>query len=351
MQDLIFVATLGAVLLGISIRAFLRLPRKDGQMLAAIPIQPCGTAVWNGLNLTGYGLYNALAYTLAAAMSFLLLGAIRIPAGTATLVFFALAAICVPASSFMARIVEGKRHTLTVGGASFIGILLAPWIVLLASWIAQRTDAAELPIKAILAAFAIAYTFGEGFGRLACISFGCCYGRPIESLSPRLQHWFAPIAFRFNGYTRKIAYAGNLENVPVVPIQAFTNILYICTGMLSLALFLNAHFVAACLTSLFVTQAWRIASEYLRADFRGTLAFSAYQRMSLVSMPYIAIVLIMLPTHGAPLVPQLGAGFQTLWHPAIILALQALFVFALIYTGRSSVTGSTIKFYVHKDRI
>jgi len=351
MQNLIFVSALGATLLAISIRAFIRLPQKDGQILAAIPLKSCGTTVWNGLNLTGYGLYNAIAYTLAAAITFLLLGSIGIHPLAATLVFFALVSICIPASSIMARLVEGKRHTLTVGGASFIGILFSPWIVIIASRIAQHAGAQPLPIIPILAAFAIAYAFGEGFGRLACISFGCCYGRPIDTLSPKLQPWFAPIAFRFVGHTRKIAYAGNLENTPVVPIQAITNILYLTTGIIAMLLFLQGHFMTACLASLLITQIWRILSEWLRADFRGNLRFSAYQRMSLISILYMGIVLPLLPHTQQHAVPQLLAGLQTLWNPGIILALQALFVCAFLFTGRSNVTASTIKFYVCKDRI
>lgn len=351
MQNLAFVSTLGILLLSISIRAFIRLPKQDGQILAAVPIKPCGTAVWNGLNLTAYGLYNAIAYALAAAITFLLLGSISIPVHTIALVFFALVIICVPASSIVARIVEGKQHTLTVGGASFVGIILAPWIVLLASRISTHAGTAPIPVLPVLSALSIAYTFGEGIGRLACISFGCCYGRSIQSLPQHLQTWFAPIAFRFVGHTRKIAYAGNLENIPVVPIQAMTNLLYLSTGLFTMLLFLHGHFMAACLASLLITQIWRIVSEWFRADFRGSLRFSAYQRMSLTSILYMAVVLSILSTLEMPIMPQLRAGLQTLWHPGILLALQALFVFAFLFTGRSTVTGSTIKFYVCKERI
>lgn len=351
MQNLVFVATFGTLLLAVSIRAFVRLPQRDGQMLAAIPLVPCGTAVWNGLNLTGYGLYNAIAYSLAAAITFLLLGSISVPTHIVILVFFVLVAICMPASSMMARIVEGKRHVLTVGGASFIGILLAPWIVLLTSRLTVHMGDAVLPTQAMLAAFAIAYAFGEGMGRLACISFGCCYGRPIDSLPHYLQHWLAPIAFRFKGHTRKIAYDGNLEDVPVVPIQAMTNILYLLTGLCGMFLFLQGYYLTACFICLLVTQIWRIVSEFFRADFRGNLRFSAYQRMSLASVLYSGVLLPMLPSAQESELPLITEGLQSLWQPGILLALQGLFVFAFLLTGRSSVTGSTLKFYVCKDRI
>jgi hypothetical protein len=350
-QNVIFVSILGVILLAASFRAFRRLPRAGGQMLAAIPIKQCGTAVWTGLNLTGYGLYNAIAFTLAATIAFLLLGSIGISPLTATLVLLILIAACVPASRIVARIVEGKQHTLTVGGASFIGILLAPWLVLLAGRLSGMAGTGPLPATATLASFAIAYAFGEGIGRLACISFGCCYGCPISNLPPRLQQWMAPLAFRFSGNTRKIAYAGNLEDTPVIPIQAITNVLYTGTALAAMLLFLHGHFATACIASLLVTQIWRILSEWLRADYRGNLRFSAYQRMSLISIPYISIILLFLPnTHPAP-APVLCAGLQALWQPGILLALQALFVFAFLFTGRSGVTASTIKFYVCKDKI
>ncbi len=351
MQNLVFVATFGTLLLAVSIRAFVRLPQRDGQILAAIPVTPCGTAVWNGLNLTGYGLYNAIAYVLAAAITFLLLGSISVPTQIVIVIFFVLVAICMPASSIMARIIEGKRHTLTVGGASFIGILLAPWIVWLTSRLTVHMGGAALPVPAVLAALAIAYTLGEGMGRLACISFGCCYGRPIDSLPQHLQRWLAPIAFRFKGHTRKIAYAGKLENIPVVPIQAMTNILYLITGLIGIFVFLQGYYWAACFSCIFVTQIWRIISEWFRADYRGNLRFSAYQRMSLAGVLYIGILLPILPNVQGAELPQLIAGVQSLWRPGILLALQGLFVFAFLFTGRSSVTGSTITFYVHKDRI
>jgi hypothetical protein len=35
----------------------------------------------------------------------------------------------------------------------------------------------------------------------------------------------------------------------------------------------------------------------------------------------------------------------------VILALQGLWIVFFLYTGRSSVTGSTMDFFVHRDRI
>ena len=60
-------------------------------------------------------------------------------------------------------------NTFTVGGASFVGIILAPLIV----WMFNVTLDKSIPIVPFLAAVSIAYALGEGVGRLACISFGC----------------------------------------------------------------------------------------------------------------------------------------------------------------------------------
>ena len=35
-------------------------------------------------------------------------------------------------------------------------------------------------MQIVLAALAIGYILGEGLGRLACLSFGCCYGKPLD---------------------------------------------------------------------------------------------------------------------------------------------------------------------------
>jgi prolipoprotein diacylglyceryltransferase len=83
----------------------------------------------------------------------------------------------VPSSKLMARIVERKKHTSTIGGASFVGLLLAPWIIQGTQVVCLSTGAGQVSVMVVLAAVMICYTLGEGLGRLACISFGCCYGK------------------------------------------------------------------------------------------------------------------------------------------------------------------------------
>ena len=131
-------------------------------------------------------------------------------------------------------------------------------------------------------------------------------------------------------------------------MQAITAVLYSLTALISMYAFLNNHFRTAMLLSLIVSQLWRFASEFLRADYRGERRISAYQYMSLLAV-VVALVLAGMPfdTPSLPAAPIIQ-GLTVLWQPAMLLFLQVLWVAAFIYTGRSNVTGSTIEFHVHQ---
>jgi hypothetical protein len=49
--------------------------------------------------------------------------------------------------------------------------------------------------------------------------------------------------------------------------------------------------------------------------------------------------------------PDLGLGIADLWHPGLLIFLQALWLAIFIYTGRSTVTGVTLSFHLHRERI
>jgi hypothetical protein len=327
------------------------LPGERWQFFAAMPLRKKAGGDWEGLNLTWYGLLTANAYAVAVAVLFFLLGAIGIPlSGTAALATFLLA-LCVPASRLVARVVEKKAHTFTVGGAVFVGVLLAPGVVLFLNRILGPTFGLHLPLPAALAALIIAYAFGEGLGRLACISFGCCYGRRLSAAPAWIQRAFASRCFTFMGKTRKIAYAGGLEGEKVLPVQALTAILYTGCGLGGIYLFLHAHFATAFLLPLLVTQGWRVLSEILRDDYRGRGRFSAYQLMGLIAILYGVGALLLLPPATPIPTPTIAAGLSLLWRPASLLFLQSLWLVIFFYTGRSTVTGSRLSFHVHQDRI
>ncbi|SRR6266540_1499862 len=344
-----FILLLGILAAVYLVWGFRVLPRERWQILAAVPVLKDGSQ-WAGINLTWYGLLTANAYAAAVAVLFVLLGSINVPLSATAAASVVMLLFCVPASSLVARIVEKKAHTFTVGGAVFVGVLLAPWIIKLINLTLGPALSVSIPSTAALAAFSIAYAFGEGFGRLACISFGCCYGKPLADSPPWARRLFADLCFVFFGKTRKIAYAGHLEGEKVIPIQALTAIVYVGTALFSTALFLHSRYTEAYILSLAITQGWRVFSETMRADFRGNGRFTAYQIMGLVSIIYGVFTMTLLQAGHAPL-PDIGSGVFILWHPAPLLFLQLLWFAIFLHTGKSSVTGSTLSFHVHEDKI
>jgi len=329
---------------------FHHLPQERWQMLACLPVAPRAGGGWEGINLTYYGLLTANAYLAAVAMALILLGSVGIPLADMVTLVALLLLCCVPASHWMARLVEGKAHTFTVGGAMFVGTLAAPWLVMLINRLPWRDGAAPLPVLPCLGAMAVAYCFGEGLGRLACISFGCCYGKPLRDCHPLIRRIFSHHAFIFVGKTKKIAYASGLEGEKVVPVQAVTAVLYVAAGLFSAELFFSRCVAAAFLTATAVTQMWRVASEFLRADYRGNGRFSVYQWLSLAGLAY-AVWIGWLFGNGDGPIPEFSAGLAVLWNPLVLLVLQAIWIILFIHTGRSSVTGSQLSFHVHTDRI
>lgn len=339
---------LGVVLLW----AFRRLPGEEWQFVASVPVARRGSGGWEGVNLTYYGALSASAYTLGVSLFLALTSSVAAPPAASVPFMALMLGIGMVASRWVARLVEGKRHTLTVGGASFVGLLLAPWALLLFNTLLGPLFGRTLPVLPSLAAMSIAYAFGEGMGRLACISFGCCYGRSLAESRPFLGRIFKNWSFTFSGETKKIAYAGGPVGQRVIPIQALTAVCHVAVGLIAVALFLGGHFGFSFLLVVGVTQSWRAFSEVLRVDYRGEQAISAYQVMAVLSVTYSVLVHRWLTPDFPPIsTPHITHGLNSLWDPAILLLLQFVWAASFLYTGRSKVTGSTLSFYVIKDRI
>ena len=326
------------------------LPAERWQIFATVPERKNGPGSWQGINFTWYGLLTANAYLVAVAVLLVLLGSVGVPPLGTALLTAAMLCCCVPASRLVARIVEKKAHTFTVGGAVFVGIIITPFLISLLNRLVGPQLGFQIPVMAAYAAIAIAYAFGEGLGRLACISFGCCYGKPVPQDGGLLNRLFNGRGFVFQGSTKKVAYAGDLEGVEVIPVQAITAVLYTVCGLSAMVLFLASHHAAAFLLATTVTQGWRSFSETMRADYRGAGKISAYQVMGLVGLLY-AFVMVWLLGAEASAPAQLAAGLTSIWSPALILFLQGIWCVIFFYTGRSTVTGATLSFHLHHDRI
>src|SRR5215510_1804346 len=345
---LLVLATLFAALFAWAFRA---LPQERWQFLAVMPVGKTAAGEWQGLNLTFYGFFMATSNALATAIVFTLLGAIGVTANAVFALSAITFALCWPASKLIARVVEKKAHTFTVGGAVFAGGLMAPWIIEALNATRAMALGGEIPVVPALAAMSVAYAYGEGLGRLACISFGCCYGKSLDQLSPRIRRLFESFSFTFAGATKKVAYEGSLEGVRVAPVQAITAVVFIVIALAGAYLFLKSYFTASLYIAAAGTQVWRFLSEKLRADMRGkSQKISAYQVMALLMAPYAAAVVLIF-SGGQTEIPEIAAGLGLLWNPAVLLFCQALWLAVFLITGRSMVTGSKLSFFVHVDRV
>ena len=345
MYDLIFIVGFSLFLIFFLTWGFMTLPGERWQFIAAVPTKKLDGSVWTGFNLTYYGFFSATAYLLAAAVLGILLGSISVPVFVILLIMAGLFIPCAPAARYIARIVEKKPYTFSVQAAFFVGMITAPWLVVLINGRLGGYLHVHLAVPVVLAAVATTYALGEGIGRLACISFGCCYGKPMHAVSPVLQRLFGRLYFIFTGKTKKIAYASGLEGMRMLPIQAVTAVVLCLTGVVGICLFLNGYYVATFLGIIVITQLWRFASEFVRADHRGGTKISAYQLMGIIAIFYSILIAIFFPV-GAPVHHDIVKGLATLWHPAMILFLQGLWVVSFIYTGRSRVTAATLSFLV-----
>jgi hypothetical protein len=348
MADELFVGICGLFTIVLFRWSFHHLPKEKWQFLAAVPTCKGPGNSWQGLNLTYYGFFNATAYTLACALVILLTASAGMPASFTLALVIIILAICMPGSHLVARVVEKKPHTFSIGGAFFIGVLLTPPLLMLAQPLAARYFHITIDPLVFLSAVAIAYCWGEGIGRLACISFGCCYGKPVHAVHPFWRVLFRHWHFIFLGRTRKIAYAHHLDGTQVVPVQAITAVLYSLSALVSMYAFLNGYFLAALLLSIIVSQLWRFVSEFLRADYRGNRRISTYQYMSLIAVVYTLVLAYLTPVPSQLQTVPILQGMAVLWHPAMLIFLQVLWIAVFLYTGKSVVTGSTIEFHVHQ---
>ncbi len=254
MLDEIFIIILFLALLFIFRWAFQTLPDERWQIIGCIPYRRSPEGRWQGWNLTWYGFFNAAAIVFAVGMFLILMGSLSTPLIASLSLLALLLAICLPAAKMIAFLIEKKQNTFTIGGASFIGILAAPWIIALTNITAGKWLGFNITPINTLAAMSIAYTLGEGIGRLACISFGCCYGKPLAECSPLINKIFQRHNFIFIGKTKKIAYAHGLDGQQVIPIQALTAVIYSLTGLAGCYLFLKGFTAVAFILTLTVTN-------------------------------------------------------------------------------------------------
>ncbi|HPD57854.1 MAG TPA: prolipoprotein diacylglyceryl transferase [Smithellaceae bacterium] len=347
----IFILILAFIFAVLFFWAFKRLPREEWQFICSFPAHKTEDGRWRGWNLTYYGLFTALALICALLALLLMMFSMRVPSAVSVFIIAAILVFCLPASRLTARILEKKKYTLSVGGTFFIGILIAPWIIYAADILSKKYFAVNLSLLSVMTAMIVAYSIGEGLGRLACISFGCCYGRKLELCSSFTRKVFKNINFIFTGKLKKISYAHQWEGKEVIPVQAMTAVIYIFSGLIGMYLFFRGFVLLPLLLNLFITQLWRILSEFMRADYRGEGKISGYQIMALLSIIYGLIIIYLFKNTDKDVRPDLIIGLNTVCDPFIIIFMIALGSVVFIYTGKSKVTDSTINFKIIEKNI
>ncbi|MGC2109677.1 MAG: prolipoprotein diacylglyceryl transferase family protein [Candidatus Korobacteraceae bacterium] len=350
MLNVAFVAAMALGLFALVVWGVRTLPAERWQMLAAVPISKSTDGSWKGVNLTFYGFFSSTGIAFGFAMMLLLLASVGIPVTVSIALLVLVLLVCVRASRVIAGIVEHKRNTFTIAGAAFVATILLPLLVLALRPLSARVLHSEMPFSAILAAAAIAYVLAESIGRLACLSFGCCYGMPLRHAHPAIARLFRNHNLVIRGAIKKAAYASGFDGEPLIPVQAITSLIFVASGLAGLVLFLAQRFRLAALLPLIASWGWRACSESLRADYRGSSRISMYQVMALISVIYLSLVLLLTPT-GSQAAPNLAAALSQVFSVPVLLVLQTLWLVLFFYYGRSRVTASTLSFHLLGDRI
>lgn len=343
MENTVFIIVLSILFIPFLWWSFKRLPAEKWQIIAAVPMRKIDDGSWAGVNYTYYGFFVACAQSFAVVMMLVLMMSIGVPLGTIFLTIAGILAICLPASRLAAMLFEKRAHTFTVAGAAFTGLICTPFVLLLMN----TSGFFVVPVVPVLAACSISYAFGEGIGRIACISFGCCFGKPVHNLGRTGRRLFRRMNFVFSGHTKKVAYEGGFENCEVVPIQAITSLIYIGTAIGATCLFLTSYYRLSFLLAMIVTQSWRCYSETLRSDYRGGRKISPYQIMALFSVLYVFAVTCFFGPHTGQDLPLITRGLSGLASPFPIFFAQAVWLIVFLYFGRSSVTGARLSFHVN----
>lgn len=350
MQSVFFLVIVGVFTALYLNWGFKHLTKENMQIFGAMPRTKQPEGFWKGVNFTWYGLLCANAVLCSSALYLVLSGSSGVPAVYSLGLMAILFSILLPSARWIARLVEKKNHTFTVGGSVFAGIIVSPVVIGLLNAVLSRVNGFRFPVIETLSSLAVSYAFGESLGRLSCISFGCCYGKPLSTAHPFLQKLFKRRHFVFTEHTRKACYASGLDGVETLPIQAVTSVICAVSAMIGMTLFLFGYPASALLETLLATQIWRVLSEFFRDDYRGEGLLSAYQIMGLIASIAAVFMVFLFSGHSVEY-GHIEQGISEIWNPSILLSLQALWVLTLVYMGKSTVTYAHLTFHVDRQRI
>ena len=166
----------------------------------------------------------------------------------------------------------GRFEITDSTGATFYGGLIGGAAIFLAIYFAVgaikvKDGAHKKQIFAMLSCIAPAIAMAHGFGRLGCLSAGCCHGELTDA-------WYGIMMY------------GNLGYAKYVPIQLF-EALFLFT--LCAIMIVRARRSKKYNFSLYMTAygIWRFLIEYARADYRGSTVVSFLTPSQLVAIVFV----------------------------------------------------------------
>lgn len=328
-----------SVFLLIIIWGLKNLSRDEFQFFCAIPYKKIEENTYEGTNITFYGIISALSCSASVFLFLVLIKFIDFPLKLAYFILITIFLTGLYASRTLAYIIEKRKDTLTIGGATFVsGIISVPLIY----FFIKSFNINETYFLPVLTALTTSYTFGEGLGRLACISFGCCYGKPAERY-PKLPKI---LKIKFFSETKKAVYDSNYKNLELINIQGIVVCLFTILAILSVILIMLEKFKIALLISFTMPAIVRFFSEFFRDDNRGiNYKLSTYQFFSLILVIYSLIFLYIFK----PLETKIYIKSTIFFSNTELIILTALFFTTLIHSGVSKVTASKISFNLKKS--
>ena len=173
-------------------------------------------------------------------------------------------------------------------------------------------------------------TLTHAVGRIGCLTFGCCFGRPSES----------PLAIRYDSPLAKAAWAAGLRGTPIHPVP-----LYEATLNLGLFLLLNGVALAGSREGvpaalyLVIYGSGRFLLEFLRYDWGedhvGPLPRN--QWLSLLETGAGAALLVALLSASGPASPSIGDANAEIMLLLPVLTVCAALVFLAYSLHRGSI--------------
>ena len=251
-----------------------------------------------------FGLFAALGAFLSLAW----MGVILVGQGVAIEAFLAMAlaasALVVLGSWLLAQLLDFRLVLREPAQAlrrpvfvSWGGLLVLPPLFFVFSWLSG------VAVLVLVDAFALSMPIGHALGRLGCLSYGCCFGRPTRG----------PLAITYRNRLAKAVRVGELRNVRLHPTALYEaaldlGILLVVTA----AVLLDAPVGLPSALALLLYGVGRFGIEFLK-DNQGRMLLAGWSVNHFLSLAMAALGVLVL--RSALLAPE--ATPVLTWAPAL----------------------------------